>query len=161
MIKRHDLDEQLPGRLDQMLLSGEKITARTVASKLGIPASTITRDVNRTRLIDRYQIRQKQLVAIQQQTDPLSRTRLVQRLALRDAENALLKRYVQLLTAANKAMFIAVAEMGGTAALQRFFKDYASIRAELSRLDESLSSSIRETTDTQPILSFEPDEEDA
>jgi hypothetical protein len=134
MSRVREIDERLPRLLDEMLLSAAEITARSVGRRLGVAASTITRSVPRQELLLGYKQEQERLKAVAARTDPLSRERLVQQIADRDGKIAELNRLVQVLTASHKALLIAVGEMGGTAAWQRFFVRYERIRIDLRKL---------------------------
>lgn len=134
MIRGAAIDGRLTGLLDHMLSSAVRITARSVAKMLGVAPSTITRSAHRYEILLAYQEKQKYLDSVAAQADPLSKEKLVRQIADRNAKISELTRLVQLLTASHKALLVAVGELGGTAAWQRFFADYEQIRADLDRL---------------------------
>lgn len=127
MTKKSLLDQELSAHLDIMLAADAQITARSVARAMSVSASTITRVGPRRALLERYQVEQRRLRAIASRSSPASRERLIQQIAIRDAKITELERKVQFLTAAQKAVLIAIGEQGGTAAWQRFFQDYERI----------------------------------
>jgi hypothetical protein len=134
MTRGRELDERLPKLLDEMLSSAAEITAGSVSRRLNVAASTITRNVQRREQVFRYQQEQNRIKAVSARTDAVSREKLVRQIAERDEQIAELNRSVQILTASHKALLIAVGEMGGTAAWQRFFANYERIRMDLRQL---------------------------
>jgi hypothetical protein len=129
------IDEYLANILDEMLSSASKITARSVSRRLSVAPSTLTRNNERMQLLQQYQQEQRRLQAIVARSDPLSKENLVKKIADRDRKISELNRLVQILTASHKAMLLAVGEIGGTAAWQRFFATYERIRVDLRKLD--------------------------
>lgn len=120
------LDDDLVRVLEAMLDSGEKITAHAIVRKienLGA-VSSLTRDTYRSGLIAQYQ--QLQVVRNQwvERAKKNSQQHLITTLAMKDERIADLERQVALLTASHKAIILAVGELGGLRAWQRFFPHY-------------------------------------
>lgn len=127
--------EELTAVLEGLLARNEDITARAI-SRLHSSvkdASGITRHPERRQLLELYQGRQKELRKVlgqvQRSGTAIAADKLQQALErVRDLEANEEAR-----VASHLAMIHAVAELGGTAKLQRFYKQYAEIRDRLAR----------------------------
>lgn len=127
--------EELTAVLEGLLARNEDITARAV-SRLHSSvqdASGITRHPERRQLLEQYQARQKELRKVlgqvQRSGTAVAADKLQQAMErVRDLEANEDAR-----VASHLAMIHAVAELGGTAKLQQFYKQYAGIRDRLAR----------------------------
>ncbi|WP_100943213.1 hypothetical protein [Pseudomonas sp. 20S_6.2_Bac1] len=99
-----------------MLENDERITAGAV--------STLTRDTFRRDLIAHYQQMQMARNQWVERAKKNSQKRLIASLAMKDERIEDLERQVALLTASHKAIILAVGELGGLRAWQRFFSHY-------------------------------------
>lgn len=134
--KAHDPShEELKSVLEGMVTSNEDITARAVSRLHSTvkDASGITRHPERREILELYQARQaelrKMLGQVQRSGTAVAADKLQAALErVRELEEAQAAR-----VASHLAMIHAVAELGGTAKLQRFYKQYADIRDRLAR----------------------------
>jgi hypothetical protein len=137
-VARRTLDPshtELISVLEGLLSRNEDVTARAV-TRLHTSirdASGITRHQERRQLLEQYQGRQKQLRKVlgqvQKSGTAVAADKLGQALErVRELESNEAARI-----ASHLAMIHAVAEIGGTAKLQRFYKQYADIRDRLAR----------------------------
>jgi len=126
---------ELTSVLEGLLARNEDVTARAV-TRLHTSirdASGITRHPERRQLLEQYQARQKELRKVlgqvQKSGTAIAADKLQQALErVRELEANEAAR-----VASHLAMIHAVAELGGTAKLQRFYKQYADIRDRLAR----------------------------
>ena len=134
--KAHDPShEELKSVLEGMVTSNEDITARAVSRLHSTvkDASGITRHPERREILEQYQARQaelrKVLGQVQRSGTAVAADKLQAALErVRHLEEAQAAR-----VASHLAMIHAVAELGCTAKLQRFYKQYADIRDRLAR----------------------------
>lgn len=124
--KAVNLDDNLHSILESMLESDERITAHAIVRKVeGLSAvSTLTRDTFRRDLIAHYQQMQSARNHWVDRARKNSQKRLIASLVMKDERIADLERQVALLTASHKAIILAVGELGGVRAWQRFFTHY-------------------------------------
>lgn len=120
---------RLTDALERYIRARKKITARSIARELGVHASTITRDIKRKSLLDRYILQQSE-----NNKNKESRSVLLAQIARQAETIAQLEHRIQLLLAAHKAMIIAIGSYGGAEAWRRFFKDYELVTAEVDEL---------------------------
>ncbi|WP_064621276.1 hypothetical protein [Pseudomonas sp. GR 6-02] len=109
-----------------MLENDERITAHAIVRRmenLGA-VSTLTRDTFRRDLIAHYQQLQTTRNQWVERAKKNSQKRLIASLAMKDERIEDLERQVALLTASHKAIILAVGELGGVRAWQRFFPHY-------------------------------------
>ena len=134
--KTHDPShEELKAILESLVARNEDITARAVSrlhTTVG-DASGITRHPERREILEQFQARQKELRKVlgqvQRSGTAIAADKLQQALErVRELEANESAR-----VASHLAMIHAVAELGGTAKLQRFYKRYADIRDRLAR----------------------------
>ncbi|MCU1742005.1 hypothetical protein NTD90_32110 [Pseudomonas sp. 20S_6.2_Bac1] len=111
-----NLDDNRLSVLESMLENDERITAGAV--------STLTRDTFRRDLIAHYQQMQMARNQWVERAKKNSQKRLIASLAMKDERIEDLERQVALLTASHKAIILAVGELGGLRAWQRFFSHY-------------------------------------
>lgn len=134
--KTHDpLHEELKAVLDGLLERNEDMTARAVARLHSSVknASGIVRHPERRQILEQYQARQKELraaVGKVRRSGTAAAAAELQASAERIRE---LEENEAARVASHLAMIHAVAEMGGTAKLQQFYKRFASIRDSLAR----------------------------
>jgi hypothetical protein len=134
--KTHDPShEELKAVLEGLVARNEDITARAVSRLHGSvgDASGITRHPERRLILEQYQARQKELRKILGQVQRSGTAVAADKLQaalerVRELEEAQAAR-----VASHLAMIHAMAELGGTAKLQRFYKQYANIRDRLAR----------------------------
>lgn len=137
--------EELKVILQRMLSNGVKITARSVIREADCMLknpSDITRQPMRRAVLDEYQARQQEIMALVEKTDSHSRTNLQQRLAQLSQEYQELRGERDLLIASHKAMLLAVGELGGIAVWRKFFQDWELTRAKLIELRALPSAEI-------------------
>ncbi len=123
--------------LEVMLLDNENISARSVTRRQESPfrhASDITRNPERTRLLDRYKLRQAELRALKEKTDKQSKTNLNHRIARLEEEKTAMLGQRDTLIASHRAMLLAVGEMGGMSAWKRFFSSWEETQEALRRM---------------------------
>ncbi|WP_234267613.1 hypothetical protein [Hydrogenophaga sp. NFH-34] len=126
---------ELTSVLEGLLARNEDVTARAV-TRLHTSirdASGITRHTERRQLLEQYQARQRELRKVlgqvQKSGTAIAADKLQQALErVRELEANEAAR-----VASHLAMIHVVAELGGTAKLQRFYKRYADIRDRLAR----------------------------
>ncbi|MFP3492861.1 hypothetical protein SB759_01440 [Pseudomonas sp. SIMBA_059] len=121
-----NLDDNLLSVLESMLEHDERITAHAIVRRMeNIGAvSTLTRDIFRRNLIAHYQQLQTTRNQWVERAKKNSQKRLIASLAMKDERIEDLERQVTLLTASHKAIILAVGELGGVRAWQRFFAHY-------------------------------------
>lgn len=126
---------ELTSVLEGLLARNEDVSARAVTRLHSSirDASGITRHPERRQLLEQYQARQKELRKVlgqvQKSGTAIAADKLQQALErVRELEANEAAR-----VASHLAMIHAVAEIGGTAKLQRFYKQYAEIRDRLAR----------------------------
>jgi hypothetical protein len=109
------------------------VTARAVARRIGVAPSTITRNTDRSNAVNDAYKEQVRLRAIAA-GNKSSRETLLAKLDRRDKTIAELERKVMILTASHRAMLMALGEIGGVAAWQKFFAKHEEMRQELIAL---------------------------
>lgn len=124
-------DPKIGDACRELIAADEKITLRSVAAKLGVAHTTLSRDAERRDQVQRARNLQKLAVTIRgtqrghitsSESLPLARANL--RIKELKEENALL-------IASHRAMIMAVGEIGGMRAYRRFFEAH---QAALSKL---------------------------
>lgn len=127
--------EELKAVLDGLLERNEDMTARAVTRLHSSVknASAIVRHPGRRQILEQYQARQRELRAAMgkvRQSGAAAAAVKIQASAerIRELEESETAR-----VASHLAMIHAVAEMGGTAKLQQFYKRFANIRDSLAR----------------------------
>ena len=122
--------------LEDLLARDEDITARAVARlhpKINA-ASSITRSIERSRLLETYQKRQDEFRRWRGRPGKLSAVSAASALADRDIRIAELESQVALLTASHVAMIRAVGEMGGFSMWAKFYESYSASRDQLVQI---------------------------
>jgi hypothetical protein len=109
------------------------VTARAVARRVDVAPSTITRNETRRNAVEEAFKEQRRLRVIVA-SDKSSRETLLAKLERRNKTIAALERKVTILTASHRAMLMAVGEIGGISAWQKFFVKHEEIRQELLSL---------------------------
>lgn len=138
-----DVDVDLIRVLEDLLASDQNITARAVARlhpRISA-ASSVTRSVERTRILKEYQERQAAFRKWRGRPSRLSKAAAADALAQRDLRIAHLEAQVALLTASHLAMIRAVGEVGGFKKWASFYEPYSEIRnrvAEMGGLPDAL-----------------------
>lgn len=110
--------------LEAMLCENTNVTATAAAHHPLSPykhASDITRNPARAALLKQYAERQTELRRVMERANKQSKTNLTVKITNLEYKNAQLQAQRDLLIASHKAMILAVGEMGGMAAWQRFF----------------------------------------
>lgn len=127
--------EELQAVLSGLLERNEDMTARAVVRLHSSikNASGIVRHPERRQILEQYQARQKELRAAVGKVRQSGATAMAAKLQasaerIRELEDSETAR-----VASHLAMIHAVAEMGGTAKLQQFYKRFANIRDFLAR----------------------------
>ncbi len=121
--------------LEGLLERNEDVTARAVTrlhSRIR-NASDITRHAERRSLLEKYQARQAELRKLLGQVQKSGTAVAADRLERALARVRELEANESARVASHVLMIHAVAEIGGTAKLQRFYKQYAEIRDRLAR----------------------------
>lgn len=129
-------DPEMRQVLDDLLARDEDITARAVARlhpRINA-ASSITRSVERSRMLAQYQERQAEFRRWRGRPGKLSGDAAASALADRDLRIAELESQVALLTASHVAMIRAVGELGGFTKWAQFYESYRSSRDQLAQL---------------------------
>lgn len=130
--------------LDSLLARDEDITARAVARlhpRINA-ASSITRSVERSRMLAEYQERQAEFRRWRGRAGKLSGAAAASALADRDVRIAELESQVALLTASHVAMIRAVGELGGFSKWAQFYESYSGSRALLAQLGALPSATV-------------------
>lgn len=129
-------DAEMRQVLDDLLARDEDITARAVARlhpKINA-ASSITRSVERSRMLAQYQERQAEFRRWRGRPSKLSGVAAAGALADRDVRIAELESQVALLTASHVAMIRAVGELGGFSKWAQFYDSYSGSRDQLASM---------------------------
>lgn len=129
-------DPEMHRVLEDLLSRDEDITARAVARlhpRINA-ASSITRSVERSRMLVKYQERQAEFRRWRGRPGKLSADASASALADRDLRIAELESQVALLTASHVAMIRAVGELGGFSKWAQFYELYACSRDQLAQL---------------------------
>ncbi|MEO3430144.1 hypothetical protein AAFN88_14885 [Pelagibius sp. CAU 1746] len=138
--------ELLEEVLEAMLLDNETVTARGAVRRMdGVlkHASDITRRPERRQMLETYQKKQTELRSVMEKANKQSKTNLAARITKKEAEIAALTGQRDLLIASHKALILAVGEMGGMKAWQRFFESYRDTMDELRALGAMPSAEVR------------------
>lgn len=133
MKKPDTTDDDVAAAIAWLLDHDLDVTARAVARRVDVSPSTITRNETRKNAVEvafNEQARLRAIVA----SDKSSREALLAKLERRNKTIAALERKVMILTASHRAMLMAVGEIGGVAAWQKFFAKHEEIRQELLAL---------------------------
>jgi len=120
-----------------MLLDNEDISARAAVRRLPGAfkhATDITRQTDRRGLLEEYRLRQAELRTVIEKSNKQSKTNLSAAIERKDREIEVLTRQRDLLVASHKAMILAVGEMRGMKAWQRFFTHYQEVVDELREI---------------------------
>ncbi|WP_305805185.1 hypothetical protein [Stenotrophomonas sp. YIM B06876] len=129
-------DPEMHRVLEDLLSRDEDITARAVARlhpRINA-ASSITRSVERSRMLAKYQERQAEFRRWRGRPGKLSGDAAASALADRDVRIAELESQVALLTASHVAMIRAVGELGGFSKWAQFYESYSDSRDRLAQL---------------------------
>jgi len=129
-------DPEMSRVLEDLLSRDEDITARAVARlhpRINA-ASSITRSVERSRMLAQYQERQAEFRRWRGRSGKLSGVAATSALADRDVRIAELESQVALLTASHVAMIRAVGELGGFSKWAQFYESYSGSRDRLAQL---------------------------
>ncbi|MXV07689.1 MULTISPECIES: hypothetical protein [unclassified Xanthomonas] len=129
-------DPEMSRVLENLLSRDEDITARAVARLHPRikAASSITRSVERSRMLAQYQERQAEFRRWRGRPGKLSGVAAASALADRDVRIADLESQVALLTASHVAMIRAVGELGGFSKWAQFYESYSGSRERLAQL---------------------------
>lgn len=121
--------------LESMLDHDEEITARAVTRQHSSlkNASDITRHEGRRTILHAFQSKQAELRKFAGRVRNKGTTIAAKSLQAADERIQELEANEQARIASHLAMITAVAELGGTQKLQKFYKDYAHIRDQLLR----------------------------
>ena len=139
------VDPEMEQILEAMLEADETITARAIArkhSKLG-HASSITRSLERRRLVEAYQKQQKQRREWIERAPKHSHDQLIAQLAQRDTRIAALEHQIEVLRISHLAMLRTVEEMGGFSKLLKLYEGYRGVREELDRIGVLPKSGVK------------------
>lgn len=116
-----DLDQAIHDACQELIDSDQEVTAREIGRKVGVAASSITRDPARKKVIEAAKAKQAEFRAWRKRQAKQSRDKDAESLAEKDLRIAELESRVDLLTASHKAMVLSIGEFGGMDAWQRFF----------------------------------------
>lgn len=108
----------------QLLDDNSNITARAVATKVGIATSSITRDKVRLTIIKEVKIKQDKLHQWKKRQDKISRNKDAEILAQKDKRIYELEQQVKYLQASHKAMILSIGELGGASMYNNLFKKW-------------------------------------
>jgi hypothetical protein len=131
-----DRDHRLRHALEEMLNSGERISARGVLKHLADlrAPSSVTRDPVRRALLEEFRQRQADQRAWAHRAKKLAAARLEAALADRDRRIAELEHQVQVLVGSHVALVQAVGELGGLPKWKQAFQGYERCLKELESL---------------------------
>jgi len=130
--------------LDDLLSRDEDITARAVARlhpKINA-ASSITRNLERSRLLTSYQQRQAEFRRWRGRPAKLAGAAAASALADRDLYISELESQVALLTSSHVALIRAVGELGGFSKWAQFYQSYRESRDRLIQLGALPEASV-------------------
>lgn len=125
--KSAQYDQDIQEICQIMIDSDQTVTAREIARKVGISASSITRDPIRMSLIDSAKTKQGELRSWRKRQAKQSRNKDAESLADRDIRIAELEKQNELLIASHKAMILSVGEIGGMEGWRRFFPHWGEV----------------------------------
>lgn len=137
MAEADEKTNQLADALEAMLFENEDISARGAVRRLdGIfkYATDVTRHAERRGLLEKYRQRQAELRAVMEKADKQSKSNLSAAIERKNREIEALTRQRDLLIASHRAMILAVSEMRGMKAWQRFFERYQDQVDELRQI---------------------------
>lgn len=137
-----DLDQSIKQVCQDLVDTDQVVTAREVARRVGVSASSITRDPLRKASIEAAQAKQAELRTWRKRQAKQSRDRDAESLAEKDLRIAELERRIDLLTASHKAMVLAIGEFGGTAGWQRFFPHWQQVEEMLRDMGAMPSADV-------------------
>ena len=147
-----DSDPEMRRVLDDLLSRDEDITARAVARlhpRINA-ASSITRSVERSRMLVQYQERQAEFRRWRGRPGKLSGVAAASALADRDLRIAELESQVALLTASHVAMIRAVGELGGFSKWAQFYESYGGSRDQLAQLGALPEATVESLPQRRP-----------
>ncbi|MFI8720071.1 hypothetical protein [Stenotrophomonas sp.] len=139
-----DPDPEMRLVLDDLLSRDEDITARAVARlhpKINA-ASSITRNLERSRLLTSYQQRQAEFRRWRGRPAKLAGAAAASALADRDLYISELESQVALLTSSHVALIRAVGELGGFSKWAQFYQSYRESRDRLIQLGALPEASV-------------------
>ena len=145
-------DPEMRQVLDDLLARDEDITARAVARlhpRINA-ASSITRSVERSRMLAQYQERQAEFRRWRGRPGKLSGVAAASALADRDVRIAELESQVALLTASHVAMIRAVGELGGFSKWAQFYESYRGSRDQLAQLGALPEATVESLPQRRP-----------
>lgn len=144
-----DPDPEMRLVLDDLLSRDEDITARAVARLHPRikAASSITRSIERSRLLSSYQQRQAEFRRWRGRPAKLAGAAAASALADRDFSISELESQVALLTSSHVALIRAVGELGGFSKWAQFYQSYRDSRDRLIQLGALPEASI----DVMPV----------
>lgn len=137
MAEADEKTKRLSEALEAMLLDNEDISARGAVRRLdGIfkYPTDVTRHAERRGLLEKYRRRQAELRAVMEKANKQSKSSLSAAIERKDREIEALTRQRDLLIASHRAMILAVSEMRGMKAWQRFFEQYQAMVDELREI---------------------------
>ncbi|KQN98603.1 MULTISPECIES: hypothetical protein [Stenotrophomonas] len=145
-------DPEMCRVLEDLLSRDEDITARAVARlhpRINA-ASSITRSVERSRMLAQYQERQAEFRRWRGRPGKLSGVAAASALADRDMRIAELESQVALLTASHVAMIRAVGELGGFSKWAQFYESYSGSRDRLVQLGALPEATVESLPQRRP-----------
>jgi hypothetical protein len=139
-----DHDPEMRLVLDDLLARDEDITARSVARLHPRikAASSITRSIERSRLLSSYQQRQAEFRRWRGRPTKLAGAAAASALADRDLSISELESQVALLTSSHVALIRAVGELGGFSKWAQFYQSYRDSRDRLIQLGALPEASV-------------------
>ncbi|WNH52052.1 hypothetical protein [Stenotrophomonas oahuensis] len=141
---RTDQEPEMLSVLDDLLARDQDITARAVARlhpKINA-ASSITRNVERSRLLSIYQQRQAEFRQWRGRPAKLAGDAAASALADRDLYISELESQVALLTSSHVALIRAIGELGGFNKWAQFYTSYRETRDKLGQLGAMPEASV-------------------
>lgn len=132
--KTQDQDNrELDSVLQELLTQNINITAREVARRHSSlsSASTITRHLERRKLLEDYQKRQSEMRTWQDRLGKRSKEQVAGELAAQQARISELDETVRTLVTGHVALIAAVAQVGGMSKLSKFYENFREVRQQL------------------------------
>lgn len=129
--------------LETMLAADRTISQRAAAAEHPDfkNASDINRNARRKAMVDEYERRQKTLRSLTAKVAKTGTTAAAEKIQNLESRVKVLEENERARVVGHLALIQSVAEMGGTAKLKRFYKQYAEVRDRLSR-ERSVPSEV-------------------
>lgn len=120
--QRHD--DAVTAACRRLVEQNEPVTARRVGRETGLSVTSITRSESRMAIVRDAIAEQEKLSSWLERQSKSSKAKVARLLAEKDQKISDLEQQITLLQASHKAMILAVGELGGMQAWQRFFEKW-------------------------------------